>query len=75
MSKTQQITIQEISILAIRFGHLEDFSVVSKGWFSISEVEHKELVAQMRMARFKDKGNLDKMRHRGTPPIFSILLT
>lgn len=38
-----------------RFQHF-----VSKGWFGISNVEHKELVTQMRMARFKDNGNLDK---------------
>jgi hypothetical protein len=38
-----------------RFQH-----VVSKTWFSISAVEHKEIVTQMRMARFKDNGNLDK---------------
>ena len=38
-----------------RFQHF-----VSKGWFAISNVEHKELVTQMRMARFKDNGNLDK---------------
>ena len=33
---------------------------VSKGWFAISPVEHKELVTQMRMARLQDNGNLDK---------------
>ena len=33
---------------------------VSKGWFSISPIEHKELATQMRMARFQDNGNLDK---------------
>lgn len=38
-----------------RFQH-----VVSKTWFSVSSEEHKELVTQMRMARFKDNGNLDK---------------
>ena len=38
-----------------RFQH-----VVSKCWFSVSDVKHKELVTQMRMARFKDNGNLDK---------------
>lgn len=38
-----------------RFQH-----VVSKGWLSISNIEHKELVTQMRMARFQDNGNLDK---------------
>lgn len=38
-----------------RFQH-----VVSKHWFSISNIEHKELVTQMRMAEFKDNGNLDK---------------
>jgi hypothetical protein len=38
-----------------RFQH-----IVSKTWFSISNIEHKELVTQMRMARFKDNGNLDK---------------
>jgi hypothetical protein len=34
--------------------------IVSKGWFSISSIEHKDLVTQMRMAKFKDNGNLDK---------------
>lgn len=38
-----------------RFQH-----VVSKKWFSVSNIEHKELVTQMRQARFKDNGNLDK---------------
>lgn len=38
-----------------RFQH-----VVSKTWFSLSAEEHKELVTQMRMAKFKDNGNLDK---------------
>jgi hypothetical protein len=38
-----------------RFQH-----VVSKKWFALSNIEHKELVTQMRMARFKDNGNLDK---------------
>jgi hypothetical protein len=38
-----------------RFQH-----VVSKTWFSISREEHKELVTQMRMARYKENGNLDK---------------
>jgi hypothetical protein len=33
---------------------------VSKGWYSLSATEHKELVTQMRMARFKVNGNLDK---------------
>jgi len=41
--------------LLVRFQQL-----VSKGWISISTVEHKELVTQMRVARFKDNGNLDK---------------
>ena len=39
-------------------GRFQQF--VSKGWFTISNIEHKELVTQMRMARFKDNGNLDK---------------
>jgi len=34
--------------------------VVSKKWFAVSGEEHKELVTQMRMARYKDNGNLDK---------------
>jgi len=34
--------------------------IVSMGWFSISREEHKDLVTQMRMAKFKDNGNLDK---------------
>jgi hypothetical protein len=38
-----------------RFQH-----IVSKGWFSVSAEEHKELITQMRQARFKDNGNLDK---------------
>ncbi len=33
---------------------------VSKGWFSVSQVEHKDLVTQMRMATYQDNGNLDK---------------
>lgn len=35
-------------------------NVVSKGWFAVSPTVHKELVTQMRMARVKDNGNLDK---------------
>jgi hypothetical protein len=35
-------------------------NVVSKGWFAVSPTEHKELVTQMRMARSKENGNLDK---------------
>ena len=38
-----------------RFRH-----VVSKGWFSLSQVDHKVLVTQMHQAKFNDKGNLDK---------------
>jgi hypothetical protein len=38
-----------------RFQH-----VVSKHWFSVSNIEHKELVTQMRSARYQDNGNLDK---------------
>lgn len=38
-----------------RFQH-----VVSRKWLSVSNIQHKELVTQMRMARFKDTGNLDK---------------
>jgi hypothetical protein len=34
--------------------------LVSKGWVAVSNVEHKELVTQKRMVRFKDNGNLDK---------------
>jgi len=34
--------------------------VVSKKWFAISNIEHKELVTQMRQARYQDNGNLDK---------------
>jgi hypothetical protein len=34
--------------------------IVSKHWFSISNIEHKELVTQMCMARYQDNGNLDK---------------
>ena len=35
-------------------------NVASKGWFAISPITHKELVTQMRMARAKENGNLDK---------------
>ena len=38
-----------------RFQH-----VVSKTWFSVSSEEQKVLVTQMRMARYKENGNLDK---------------
>ena len=38
-----------------RFQH-----VVSKTWFSVSNEEHKELVTQMRTAKYQDNGNLDK---------------
>ena len=38
-----------------RFQH-----VVSKKWFSVSNIEHKELVTQMRMAKSKHNGNQDK---------------
>jgi hypothetical protein len=38
-----------------RFQH-----IVSKGWFSISNIEHKDLITQMRTARYKENGNLDK---------------
>lgn len=38
-----------------RFQH-----VVSKSWFSVSKIEHKELVTQMYQARFKENANLDK---------------
>ena len=34
--------------------------MVSKSWFLLSAGEHKDLVTQMRMAKFKDSGNLDK---------------
>jgi hypothetical protein len=40
------------------FGRFQHF--VSKGWLALSRVELKELVTQMRMARFKDNGNLDR---------------
>ena len=43
-----------------RFQHF-----VSKTWFSISNEEHKELVTQMRMARYQDNGNLDKDQTTG----------
>lgn len=39
-------------------GRFQQF--VSKGWLAISNIKHKELVTQMRMARYKDNGNLDK---------------
>jgi hypothetical protein len=35
-------------------------NIVSKGWFAVSPITHKELVTQMRMARAKENGNLDK---------------
>jgi len=38
-----------------RFQHL-----VSNSWFSLSSKEHSDLITQMRMARFKDNGNLEK---------------
>ena len=38
-----------------RFEH-----IVTNGWFSMSQSEQKELVIQMRMARYKENGNLDK---------------
>lgn len=38
-----------------RFQH-----VVSKKWFAISNIEHKELVVQMRSATFQENGNLNK---------------
>jgi hypothetical protein len=38
---------------------------VSMRWFSISQVEHKDLVTQMRMACFEDNGNLDKEETSG----------
>jgi len=38
---------------------------VSKKWFAMSEVEHKELVQQMRTARYKENGNLDKDESAG----------
>ncbi len=39
-------------------GRFQQF--VNKAWFSVSNIEHKELVTQMRMARLKDNGNLEK---------------
>jgi hypothetical protein len=38
-----------------RFQHM-----VSNNWFSLSSIEHSDLLTQMRMAKFKDNGNLDK---------------
>ena len=38
-----------------RFQH-----VVSKTWFCVSDEKHKELVTQMRTAKYQDNGNLDK---------------
>ncbi len=35
-------------------------NIVSKGWFAVSPTEHKDLVVQMRMAKAKESGNLDK---------------
>jgi hypothetical protein len=35
-------------------------NVLSKGWIAIDKVQHKELVIQMRMAKVKENGNLDK---------------
>jgi hypothetical protein len=45
---------RQIIILG-RFQHC-----VSKGWFSVSDQKHRELVSQMRTAKYKDNGNLDK---------------
>ena len=51
-----------------RFQH-----VVSQSWFLISADERKELVTQMRMAKFKDNGNLDKgERHQTTHTTYLI---
>jgi hypothetical protein len=38
-----------------RFQH-----IVSKGWFSISAIEHKDLVTQIRVAKYKENGILEK---------------
>ena len=38
-----------------RFQHF-----VSNNWFSLSSIEHKDLITQMHHARFKDNGNLEK---------------
>jgi len=35
-------------------------NVISKGWFAVSPTVHKDLVVQLRMARSKANGNLDK---------------
>ncbi len=45
-------------------GRFQDF--VSKGWVAVSNVEHKELVTQMRKVRFEDNGNLDKDETSGS---------
>jgi hypothetical protein len=56
-----------LNLIYLKFAHI--FShvfrhivqhIVSKTWFAVSNIEHKELVTQMRQARFKDNGNLDK---------------
>ncbi len=42
-------------LLLGRFQHL-----VSKHWFSFSQIQHNELLKQMSSAQFQDNGNLDK---------------
>jgi hypothetical protein len=34
--------------------------IIARRWFSLSAVEHKDLLVQLRMARFAPNGNLDK---------------
>lgn len=35
-------------------------NLVSKGWFALSRTEHRDLVVQMRTAKAKENGNLEK---------------
>lgn len=45
-----------------------------KKWFSVSNIEHKELVTQMRMAKFKENGtSWIKKKQEPVHLIFSIL--
>jgi len=38
-----------------------DFNIPSKDWLAVSNVYYKELVTQMRMARYKGNKKLDKV--------------
>lgn len=47
----------QLTLMNMVKSYLEGFN---KGWFSISNIEHKDLITQMRTARYKKNGNLDK---------------